>query len=148
MFLVSLLFILTIRSYGQEKEIGQLLNKWHLAAAHADLEAYFEFMADDGYYLGTDQFEVWTKDEFYGFCKPYFDQKKTWDFTVERRKIFLTEDKKTAWFEEVLSTWMGSCRGSGVLVLTEEGWKLKQYNLAVLVSNDDIQDYLKILKEK
>ncbi|PIB35545.1 hypothetical protein BFP72_09150 [Reichenbachiella sp. 5M10] len=143
-----LLMWVSSMAFGQEKELGELLDVWHDAAAQADLEAYMELIAEDGYYLGTDAAEVWTKAEFLAFCKPYFEKKETWAFDPVRRQVFLSEDKKMAWFEEVLDTWMGPCRGSGVFFYTDEGWKLKQYNLAVLLSNDHIGSYLQLIKER
>lgn len=145
---ILLLVVSPIVSMAQEGEIHQLLDDWHLAASNADIEAYFGLIARDGYYLGTDSSEVWTYEEFYGFSKPYFDQGKAWSFKALRRNVFFSSDKKVVWFEETLDTWMGPCRGSGVLERVKGEWKLKQYNLAMLVSNDDIQDYLKILKGK
>lgn len=143
--LVVVLLIATLQIRAQEAEINQLMDDWHQAAANADYESYFDVIAEDGYYLGTDESEVWTKGEFQAFCEPYFAQKNTWDFHPKRRKVFLSQDQKMAWFEEVLETWMGPCRGSGVLMHDGAQWQIKQYNLAVLVSNENIKSYLEIL---
>jgi len=132
---------------AQERKVNNLLDNWHASAANADLEKYFDFMDEDCYYLGTDKTEIWTKAEFLSFCKPYFEKKTTWDFKAVSRNIYFSEDKKNAWFEEVLDTWMGPCRGSGVLEFKEDIWKLKQYNLAVLIDNDDIKPYLELIKK-
>ena len=56
-------------------------------------------------------------------------------------------DGTMAWFDELLDTWMGVCRSSGVVVLTAEGWKIKHYHLSIAVPNDAVQDYLKILEK-
>ncbi|MGL1885087.1 MAG: nuclear transport factor 2 family protein [Reichenbachiella sp.] len=133
---------------AQEKEINQLLDDWHKAAANADLEGYFGLIAEDGYFLGTDKTEIWTKSEFLEFSKPYFDKGKAWGFTAKSRSVFFSKKKEVAWFEEVLVTWMGPCRGSGVLEKEKGEWKLKQYNLAMLVDNKDINAYLELIKEK
>jgi len=133
---------------SQTQIIHQLLDNWHKAAADADLENYFNKMSDDAIYLGTDAGERWTKDEFYKFCKPYFDKGKAWDFKPSNRLIYFSDDVKTAWFEETLDTWMGNCRGSGILVFKENNWKIKHYNLAVAVPNDIIKKYVKLLKKK
>jgi len=55
---------------------------------------------------------------------------------------------KTAWFEETLDTWMGDCRGSGVLIYQSSIWKIKHYNLAIAVPNDVVKDYIKLLKKE
>ncbi len=133
---------------NQTKIINQLLDDWHKAAANADLDNYFNKMTDDAIYLGTDASERWTKDEFCKFCKPYFDKGKAWDFKPLNRQVYFSEDMKTAWFEEILDTWMGKCRGSGILVYQKPNWKIKHYNLAVAVPNNLIEDYIKLLKDK
>ena len=130
----------------QKETINHLLDDWHKAAANADLESYFSKMTDDAIYLGTDASERWTKDEFYKFCKPYFDKGKAWEFKAKNRTVYFSENYKTAWFEETLDTWMGECRGSGVLILKDKIWKIVHYNLAVAVPNKVIKEYIKLLK--
>jgi len=43
-----------------------------------------------------------------------------------------------------LDTQMKICRGSGVLVNTDQGWKIKQYVLSMTVPNDDVEAVVKI----
>jgi ketosteroid isomerase-like protein len=44
---------------------------------------------------------------------------------------------------------MGPCRGSGVLEKQADGqWKLAHYNLAVLVPNEKIKNYKKLIGKK
>jgi hypothetical protein len=52
-----------------------------------------------------------------------------------------------AWFDEVLDTWMGLSRGSGVIILTSDGWKIKHYVLSVTVPNEDIKAVIEAKKE-
>ena len=133
---------------SQTQSINQLLDNWHKAATDADLDNYFNKMTDDAIYLGTDASERWTKDEFYNFYKPYFDKGKAWDFKVRNRMVYFSDNYKTAWFEETLDTWMGECRGSGVLIYKENEWKIAHYNLAVAVPNDVIWEYIDLLNKK
>lgn len=134
--------------YEHEQTIHTIMDNWHKAAAEADEEVFFGTMSADGIYLGTDASERWLRDDMMEWSKEYFDRESAWAFTAKDREIYFSNDGKTAWFEELLDTWMGPCRGSGVLELTSEGWELKHYNLAVLVPNDAIQDYLKLLKKE
>ncbi len=53
-----------------------------------------------------------------------------------------------AWFDELLDTWMGVCRGSGVLVKNGDSWKIKQYVLSLTVPNSNIDEVIKINKIK
>ncbi len=48
------------------------------------------------------------------------------------------------WFDELLDTWMGTCRGSGVLEKNNKEWKIKQYVLSVTIPNDSIQKVIKL----
>ena len=131
----------------QKELIKTLIDDWHKAAADANLDAYFNIMTDDAIYLGTDAGEHWTKNEFYKFCKPYFDKGSAWEFKAKSRHIYFSEDFKTAWFDEVLDTWMGDCRASGVLLYKNKMWKIVHYNLAVAVPNEVIREYIKLLEK-
>ncbi len=127
---------------ADEAQIGQLIDDWHLAAATADYDSYFGFFSPDGIFLGTDATEKWTRDQFADFALPYFQQGKAWSFTAVDRAIY-QPSAAMAWFDEILDTWMGPCRGSGVLVKPVGGrWQLKHYNLAILVPNELVKDYL------
>ncbi|MDH3650007.1 MAG: nuclear transport factor 2 family protein [Saprospiraceae bacterium] len=133
---------------GDEQKITQLLDDWHAAATDADLNRYFKYISQDGYFLGTDASENWNKEAFYQFSKPYFDKGRAWDFKASDRRIFFSQNSDIAWFNELLDTWMGTCRGSGVMVKNEVGnWEIKQYNLAILVPNELVQDYVKLQQE-
>ena len=125
-------------------QLDNLMNKWHRDVAEYKLDEYFGFMTNDFIFLGTDPAERWTKEEFLGFCKPYFEKKSTWDFKTNWRNWYLNEDKTVAWFEESLDTWMEECRGSGVLVLEKGTWKIAHYNLSVLIENDKIKSFIKL----
>ena len=128
----------------QVETINQLLNNWHKAAAEADLENYFNKMTDDAIYLGTDASERWTKDEFLTFCNPYFDKGKAWDFIPYNRQIYYSKDGKTIWFDELLKTWMGVCRGSGVIRNDNNTFKITHYHLSVTIKNEKVKEFLQI----
>jgi len=125
--------------------VKYFLNKWHEDVANSNLEAYFNFMHPNFIFLGTDPGERWTKNQFYNFCKPYFDKHSTWDFKVNWRNIY--QSKGVIWFEESLNTWMEECRGSGVLVYENSEWKLIHYNLTVLIENEKVDKFIKLRKK-
>lgn len=126
----------TFNSANEKKAINVLLDDWHAAAAKADYKGYFGKIADDGIYIGTDATENWDKKAFEAFSKPYFDRGKAWDFKAMERNIYFSNDGKTAWFDELLDTWMKVCRGSGVLEKEGKEWKIKHYVLSMTVPND------------
>jgi hypothetical protein len=135
----------TVKQENEQKEIHAFLDQWHQAAAKADSKVFFGSMTEGGIYIGTDATERWTKPEFMAFAKPYFDRGKAWDFKPYDRDLHVTKNGRYAWFSELLTTWMGVCRGSGVLVKTREGWKIEQYHLSVTVPNDAIKDFISLV---
>ena len=127
------------------KEIGNTLDSFNRAAARADFNAYFNYYTEDGIFCGTDATERWDKKQFMEWSKPYFDKGKAWDFTAIDRHIYLDPAGDLAWFDELLSTQMKICRGSGVIVKQNKEWKLKQYVLSTTVPNS-LVDTVTIMK--
>lgn len=127
--------------------INQMLDDWHLAASKADSTRYFDLMTVNSIYVGTDKTEVWPKRKFLEFAAPYFENGKAWDFKKKERNVYSDDFKQIAWFDEMLDTWMGPCRGSGVVIKDQNGdWKVQHYVLSVTVDNGDIQEFIKMGK--
>lgn len=125
-------------------QMSAVLDKWHVAAANADLNAYFGVVTDDFVFLGTAPGERWNKLAFEEFCKPYFDRGYAWDFKPTNRNWVLSKNGKIAWFDEDLDTWMRGCRGSGVMVKVKGKWKIAYYNLTVLIENEKIRSFIEL----
>ena len=119
--------------------LNNILDDWHEAAANADIEKYIGSMSEDAIYIGTDATESWSRSEFSSFCQPYFEKGKTWDFTPLSRNTYLNETQSIAWFDEILETHMGTCRGSGVLAKQKNEWKIKQYVLSMAIPNESTE---------
>jgi hypothetical protein len=129
-----------------KESVSDFLDKWHLAAARADLKTYFDMMHEESIYLGTDETEVWTKKAYYNYAKPHFDRGKTWDFVKKSRNVYKDNTSNVIWFDEVLDTWMGPCRGSGFLVQEKDGGlKIMQYILSFIVPNDKADQVIKTM---
>lgn len=133
---------------NQCSKLDSLLNLWHRNAADAKINDYFSFMSEDFVFLGTDPKERWNKKEFNLFCKPYFEKKTTWNFTPLERYWNFSLDNKIYWFDERIETWMGDCRGSGVVKINNGHWEIAQYNLTVLIENEKIQEFIKLRKNE
>lgn len=127
----------------EAKKINLTLNNWHKAAAEADFDTYFNVMADESVFIGTDATENWNKKEFMAFSKPYFDKGKAWSFTSLERNIYFSKDGKTAWFDELLNTQMKICRGSGILIKENKKWKIKHYVLSMTIPNGNTNEVIK-----
>lgn len=96
-----------------KRQINKTIGNWHKAAAAANFENYFGLMTKDAVFIGTDATENWTLPKFKKFSKPYFDSGKAWSFSSLERNVYVHENIMVAWFDELLDTQMGICRGSG-----------------------------------
>jgi hypothetical protein len=143
---IGILIIYSSTAFGQEQEnenrVDKVILNWHEAAANADFETYTSLMTNDAIFIGTDPTEYWKGKEFRDFAKPYFDKGKAWTFKTLERHIYI--NKNIAWFDELLETQMGICRGSGVLVYTEEQWKINHYVLSITIPNENVDDVKKM----
>lgn len=148
LFTILSFFSLVLNAQNEEAIIDELLNQWHQAAANADQQSYFDFIAEDGIYIGTDATENWTKDEFFEWSKSHFENGKAWSFEAKERNIYFSKDNSIIWFDEQLEYSGGILRGSGVLVKEKNDWKLAHYVLSLPVPNDKFKEVIKVIKEE
>lgn len=127
-----------------KEEINMALDQWHKAAAEANFDNYFNRMTSNGVFIGTDASENWQNEAFRAFSKPYFEKGKAWSFKAIDRNIYIDHDKDTAWFDELLETQMKLCRGSGVLKLENNQWKIAHYVLSITIPNENVSEIVKI----
>ncbi len=124
-------------SNAVEKEVDLFMTAWHRAAAVADAKTYFDSLAPRAIFLGTDVRERWEKEAFQEWAAPYFQRPSAWIFSASRRRVYLSTDGKTAWFDEdLISKSYWPCRGSGVLEKIGGQWKIRQYNMAFTIPNE------------
>ncbi|MEM8511886.1 hypothetical protein RCH14_001186 [Massilia sp. MP_M2] len=117
------------------REVNAFVDGWHDDAANTRM-AYFDKIAKDGVYIGTDHTELWTRDEFKAWSKKYFDAKAAWTFKATRRNVYASADKSLIWFDELLDTKnMGPAMASGVLRKTKTGFEIVHYQLSLAVPN-------------
>ena len=140
--------LVSFSAMASDKEnIKKTLNDFHQAAAHAQAKPYFNLLTDDAVFLGTDASERWTKEEFKAFVEPYFAKGRGWLYTPTQQNISLLASNKIAFFDELLhSNTYGTCRGSGVLIKTDSGWKISQYNLSIPMPNGIAKALVKQIK--
>ncbi len=132
---------------ANKKKISENLDAWHKAAAETDFKKYFALMTDDAVFIGTDATEKWDVKEFKKFSKPYFDSGKAWSFTAIQRNIYLNDNRGLAWFDELLDTHMGICRGSGVMQKENGKWKVQHYVLSIEIPNENVKEITLIKKD-
>ncbi len=125
---------------SEKEAINTLLNNWHNDATAANFDPYFNAMSNTSVFIGTDASENWNIEAFKSFSKPYFDEGKAWSFTAIDRNVYIDSAGKVAWFDELLDTWMGVCRGSGVLKKENKSWKIEHYVLSLTIPNDNTKE--------
>jgi len=125
--------------------IDSLINEWHHAAAIADEKAFFGFMTEGAVYIGTDTSERWQRDELAKWSEKYFQRPSAWDFKPISRNITFGPAKNIAWFDELLDTWMGVCRSTGIVEWVDDQWKLVHYQLSLTLPNDQLNDFRKLI---
>ena len=146
--IVFLVVFQLVRAQSDKEMVETQIDAWHLAASEANFDTYFSLMTKNAVFIGTDATENWQLEAFKQFSKPYFDRGKAWSFQAVERNVYIDQSGQLAWFDELLDTWMGICRGSGVLLLESGEWKIAHYVLSATVPNDDMDEVISIKKEK
>lgn len=132
-----------------EAEVAAVLDNLNVASAAGDGPAYFALYTPDARFVGTDAGEHWTIDELRAYATPYFNRGQGWSYPAISRTITIAPIacRCIAWFEEQLDNESyGRTRGSGVMRLTEDGWKIEQYVLSLAIPNEVASPIAKIIK--
>ena len=130
-----------------KRQINKTIGSWHKAAASANFEDYFDLMTPDAVFIGTDATENWTLPKFKKFSKPYFEAGKAWSFSTLERNLYVHENIRVAWFDELLDTHMGICRGSGVVMKENGTWKIHHYVLSFTIPNENVDEITEMKKK-
>ena len=139
---------LSVQASETQTQISLALDNFHQAASDANQQQYFDLLSDKAVFIGTDATERWDKNAFIAFAKPYFDKGKGWTYIPRNRHVTLAESGHVAWFDEMLdSQSYGECRGTGVLELTENGWKISQYHLTIPLPNELAKSVVKQIQQ-
>lgn len=129
------------------RSVNAFVDEWHDDAAHARM-AYFDKIAPDGVYIGTDKHELWHRDEFKAWAKRFFERGSAWSFKAVRRNVYASPDKSFIWFDEILDTPnMGPCMASGVIRKTAKGFEILHYQLSMAVPNEVGGQVTKLIKD-
>ncbi len=124
-------------SDDRTRAVDAVLDDWHDAAAKADEDRYFGLFAENAVFMGTDATERWSVAQLRSYGERAFARDSAWIFVPTARFWNFAADGNTAWFDEELgNASFGDCRGSGVVVRTDEGWRVAHYNLTVPIPND------------
>ena len=127
-------FIIFNINADDQRHIDTLLNGLHQDAHEGNFDSYFDRYSSDAIFLGTDKTERWTIKEFKAYAKPAFADGHGWTYKVIERNW--EGNGNTRWFDEILfNEKLGHCRGTGVVQLINDEWKIAHYALTMLIPN-------------
>ena len=118
-----------------KQQVNAFVDSWHDDATNSRL-AFFDKIARDGVYIGTDKTELWKRDAFKVWAKKAFERPTAWAFTPIRRNVYFSPDKSVIWFDELLNTQMGTCQATGILHKVGNSFEIDHYQLSIAVPND------------
>jgi hypothetical protein len=117
--------------------VNAFVDEWHDDAAHAR-PAFFDKIASDGIYIGTDKTERWTREAFREWAKPAFARPVAWAFTPLHRNVRFSTDRRYIWFDEQARSSMGILQATGVIRPAGERFEIVHYQLSIAVPNEVI----------
>jgi hypothetical protein len=142
LILACLLSLASLSAFAQtdadaalKQQVNAFVDGWHDDAANSR-PAFFDKIAKDGVYIGTDKKELWKRDEFKAWAKKAFERSTAWAFTPIRRNVYFSPDKSVIWFDELLKTQMGICQASGVMHKAGGSFEIDHYQLSIAVPNE------------
>ena len=129
--------------------IGAVLDDFHDAAANGDKVRYLNHLTDYGVFMGTDESERWPKHpDFAAYVDARFQDGRGWTYRSVERQIQISESADTAWFDEVVfSETNGRFRGTGVVVLEDNNWRIAHYAMSFLIYNEDWEEVIAITRQ-
>jgi len=148
LFILVLPIIICCQNTNLDQAVTSVLNKLHLNASEARGTEYFDLFAEDAIFFGTDINERWDKNAFQEYGMTRFETGKGWTYHMTKRNIYFSDDDETCWFDELVrNDKYGQLRGTGVMKLVDQDWKIVQYNLALPIPNDLFPKYAQEIME-
>jgi len=145
---LAVALLLLIGGDPETAAVEATIDRMHAAASAADGPTYFAQFTPEARFVGTDATEHWPLTAFRAYAEPYFARGRGWTYVPRDRVVTIApiECRCVAWFDEKLvNDSYGDLRGSGVLRLTEDGWKIDQYVLSLTVPNDRAAQVVQVI---
>jgi len=125
--------------------VNAFVDAWHQDAAHAR-PAFFDKIASDGIYIGTDKTERWTREAFREWAKPAFARPVAWAFTPLHRNVRVSPDRTFVWFDQQVRSSMGILQATGVMRPAADSFEMVHYQLSIAVPNEIIPEVTGAIK--
>ncbi|MDO6711565.1 nuclear transport factor 2 family protein [Aliiglaciecola sp. 2_MG-2023] len=131
------------------ESINKLMDSLHYSASQADLNAYLGAFTQNGVFMGTDDWERWSRPTTLdAYVKERFKGGTGWTYKSVERHINFADSGNTAWFDEIIvSPKWGRFRGTGVVIKQADTWKIAHYSMSVLVANEAFFEIAEINKK-
>ncbi len=129
-----------------KQQVNAFVDRWHSDAAHAR-PAYFDKIAKDGVYIGTDKSEHWRRDEFKTWAKPHFKRKSAWAFKAIRRNVYFSETSPSSGSTNCWTRKWASCQASGVMRRKGDSFEIVHYQLSMAVPNEVGSQVTRLIKD-
>ncbi|SEL13650.1 SnoaL-like domain-containing protein [Colwellia chukchiensis] len=126
------------KSLAAKNAINQVLDGLHEAASKTDLDTYLGSFTNTGVFMGTDDWERWSRPETLDkYVAERFAGGTGWSYKSVERHINFSPEQNIAWFDEItVSEKWGRFRGTGVLINHDGKWKIAHYAMSALVPNE------------
>ena len=128
-----------------KERLNKFLDEWHDDAANSR-PAYFDKIAPEGIYIGTDKTERWNRNDFRTWAAEYFAKLSAWAFKALHRNVIIAADGRVAWFDEQLSSGMGVLQASGVLNIAGAVPEILHYQLSLTIPNGLVGEVTKLIQ--
>jgi hypothetical protein len=118
--------------------VNHVIDGLHKAASQADLDKYLNSFTNTGVFMGTDDWERWSRPESLDkYVAERFAEGTGWSYQSVERNVNFSGDQNIAWFDEItVSKKWGRFRGTGVLINDNGSWKIAHYAMSFLVPNE------------
>ena len=147
-FTYILIHLVSCDTPDHQEKINNTLDALHHFASKADQKNYIDLFSKNAVFFGTDIEERWPIKSFNSYVKSRFDTDKGWTYKVNSRNVFISNNNKSAWFDELVENESyGIFRGTGVLIFENNKWKISQYNLLLPIPNDYLQKFANEIKK-
>jgi hypothetical protein len=135
-----------------KSQITTVLDSMHSAFQHRQFKKMMNYLSEDGYYLGSDPKELWTKQQLSDYFKPHETDSATFmPYEILRRDILLNEDRNSAAVVEqyylVKMSDKVMVRAISRVSKKENGWIIDLYSLNMIPRNEDIDKINNSLKQ-
>jgi hypothetical protein len=124
-------------------QISVALDSMHSAFQHRKFQKMMTYLSQDGYYLGSDPTELWTRKQLSDYFKPHEkDSATVMPYDILRRDILLNEERNSAVVAEqyylVRMSEKVMVRAISRVSKKESGWVIDFYSWNMIPKNEDM----------